>query len=152
MGPPNTARQRDYVAGLCEEARAAGAEVLTAGEFVGGHDGTYLLPLLVPDPAHELTTVTEEQFGPAVPVIPYDVEAEAVAMANNTWSGLCSSVWSADTEHAMHVARQLRTGSRSSTTTTPRSTSARRSAGSTAAASAASSAARDCCSSPRATS
>ena len=54
--------------------------------------------------------MTEEQFGPALPVIPYDDEAEAVALANDTWSGLCSSVWSADTEHAMRVARQLRTG------------------------------------------
>jgi acyl-CoA reductase-like NAD-dependent aldehyde dehydrogenase len=110
MGPLNTARQRDYVAGLCEEARAAGAEVLTAGEYVAGHDGNYLLPSLVLDPAHELKIVTEEQFGPALPVIPYDDEAEAVAMANDTWSGLCSSVWSADTGHAMTVARQLRTG------------------------------------------
>ena len=54
--------------------------------------------------------MAEEQFGPALPVIPYDSEAEAVALANQTWSGLCSSVWSADTEHAMKIAGQLRTG------------------------------------------
>jgi acyl-CoA reductase-like NAD-dependent aldehyde dehydrogenase len=110
MGPLNTARQRDYVAGLCEEARQAGAEVLTFGEYTDGTDGNYLLPSLVLDPAPELKIVTEEQFGPALPVIPYDDEAEAVALANQTWSGLCSSVWSADTEHAMKIARQLRTG------------------------------------------
>ena len=110
MGPLNTARQRDYVAGLCDEARAAGTEVLTVGELTGESDGNYLLPSLVLDPARGLKIVTEEQFGPALPVIPYDDEAEAVAMANDTWSGLCSSVWSADTEHAMKVARQLRTG------------------------------------------
>jgi acyl-CoA reductase-like NAD-dependent aldehyde dehydrogenase len=110
MGPLNTARQRDYVAGLCEEARHAGAEVLTFGEHTSGAEGNYLLPSLVLDPAADLKIVTEEQFGPALPVIPYDDEAEAVALANNTWSGLCSSVWSADTEHAMRIARQLRTG------------------------------------------
>ena len=111
FGPLNTARQRDYVAGLTEEARAAGAEVLTFGECtVDAASGNYLLPALVLDPAPELKIVTEEQFGPALPVIPYDDEAEAVALANNTWSGLCSSVWSADTEHAMKIARQLRTG------------------------------------------
>jgi len=111
FGPLNTARQRDYVAGLIEEARAAGAEVLTFGECtVDPGSGNYLLPSLVLDPAPELKIVTEEQFGPALPVIPYDDEAQAVALANNTWSGLCSSVWSADTEHAMRVARQLRTG------------------------------------------
>jgi acyl-CoA reductase-like NAD-dependent aldehyde dehydrogenase len=110
MGPLNTARQRDYVAGLCEEARQAGAEVLTFGERTGGEEGNYLLPSLVLDPASDLKIVTEEQFGPALPVIPYDDEAEAVALANGTWSGLCSSVWSADTEHAMKIAKQLRTG------------------------------------------
>ena len=110
MGPLNTAGQRDYVAGLCEQARAAGAEVLTFGEYTSGTDGNYLLPALVLDPASDLKIVTEEQFGPALPVIPYDSEAEAVAAANDTWSGLCSSVWSADTEHAMAVAKQLRTG------------------------------------------
>jgi acyl-CoA reductase-like NAD-dependent aldehyde dehydrogenase len=78
--------------------------------MVGEGDGNYLLPSLVLDPAPELRIVAEEQFGPALPVIPYDSEAEAVALANGTWSGLCSSVWSGDTEHAMQIAKQLRTG------------------------------------------
>jgi acyl-CoA reductase-like NAD-dependent aldehyde dehydrogenase len=111
FGPLNTARQRDYVAGLTEQAKSAGSEVLTFGEYtVDAASGNYLLPSLVLDPAPELGIVTEEQFGPALPVIPYDTEEEAVALANDTWSGLCSSVWSADTEHAMKIARQLRTG------------------------------------------
>jgi len=110
MGPLNTQRQRDYVAGLCEEARGAGTEVLSFGEYTSGAEGNYLLPALVLDPAPRLKIVAEEQFGPALPVIPYDSEAEAVALANQTWSGLCSSVWSADTEHAMKIAGQLRTG------------------------------------------
>ena len=84
--------------------------MLTFGEYTSGLEGNYLLPSLVLDPAPHLKIVTEEQFGPALPVIPYDSEAEAVALANQTWSGLCSSVWSADTEHAMTIARQLRTG------------------------------------------
>ncbi len=111
MGPLNTQRQRDYVAGLCSAARAAGAQVLTFGEYTADSaSGNYLLPSLVLDPAPDLEIVTEEQFGPALPVIPYHDEAEAVALANDTWSGLCSSVWSADTEHAMAVARRLHTG------------------------------------------
>jgi acyl-CoA reductase-like NAD-dependent aldehyde dehydrogenase len=110
MGPLNTQPQRDYVAGLCDEARDAGAEVLTFGEYTSGTDGNYLLPSLVLDPAPHLKIVAEEQFGPALPVIPYDDEPEAIALANDTWSGLCSSVWSADPGHAMAVAKQLRTG------------------------------------------
>jgi acyl-CoA reductase-like NAD-dependent aldehyde dehydrogenase len=112
MGPLNTKRQRDFVVELTEEARAAGAEVVELGEYVdaGPQTGNYMLPQLILDPRADLRIVSEEQFGPALPVIPYDSEAEAIAAANDTWSGLCSSVWSADDEHAMAVARQLRTG------------------------------------------
>jgi acyl-CoA reductase-like NAD-dependent aldehyde dehydrogenase len=111
MGPLHTERQRDFVAELVSEARAAGAEVREGGTFAcDPGSGHYLLPSLVLDPGHDLRVVSEEQFGPTLPVIPYDDEAEAIALANDTWSGLCSSVWSADEEHAMRVARQLRTG------------------------------------------
>lgn len=112
MGPLHTRRQRDYVAQLVEEARASGAEVVEFGEFSDqvSEAGNYMLPSLVLDPSPSLQIVSEEQFGPSLPVIPYDDEDDAVALANDTWSGLCSSVWSADVEHATRVARQLRTG------------------------------------------
>jgi acyl-CoA reductase-like NAD-dependent aldehyde dehydrogenase len=111
MGPLNTARQRDYVTGLLEQARAAGAEVQSYGEYAGMRaSGNYMLPSLVLDPSPALGIVAEEQFGPALPVLPYDDEEQAIRLANATWSGLCSSVWSGDNEHAMRVARQLRTG------------------------------------------
>jgi acyl-CoA reductase-like NAD-dependent aldehyde dehydrogenase len=111
MGPLNTANQRDYVAKLLEEAKAAGAEVQSYGEYTGDWtSGNYMLPSLVLDPAPDLSIVAEEQFGPALPILPYDDEEQAIRLANATWSGLCSSVWSGDTEHALKVARQLRTG------------------------------------------
>jgi acyl-CoA reductase-like NAD-dependent aldehyde dehydrogenase len=99
------------VASLLDQARSAGAEVQSFGEYTGDWtSGNYLLPSLVLDPAPELGIVVEEQFGPALPVIPYDDEEQAIRLANATWSGLCSSVWSGDEEHAMKVGRQLRTG------------------------------------------
>ena len=111
MGPLHTRRQRDFVVELCGEARDAGTEVREFGEWAcDPESGNFMLPALVLAPNDELRIVTEEQFGPALPVIPYDDEAEAIALANDTWSGLCSSVWSTDEEHAMRVARQLRTG------------------------------------------
>ena len=112
MGPLHSERQRDYVVELCDEARRAGSEVVELGELVGAgaEDGNFVLPALVLDPASSLRIVTEEQFAPALPVIAYDDEADAVAWSNDTWSGLCSSVWSADAEHAMTIARRLRTG------------------------------------------
>ena len=154
MGPLNTARQRDYVVELCDEARSAGAEVVEGGEYVGidASEGNFMRPALVLDPDRSLRIVTEEQFGPALPVIPYDDEAEAIAQANDTWSGLCSSVWSGDPDLRWRSRNGFARGSRSSTTTTRRpSTSALRSGGSTRAASVASSAARGSSPSPRRT-
>jgi len=112
MGPLNTAGQRDFVVELVQEARAGGSEVIELGEYVdvSPAEGNYALPSLVLEPSSDLRIVTEEQFGPSLPVIPYDSEEEAVAMANDTWAGLCSSVWSADDERAMAVGRRLRSG------------------------------------------
>jgi acyl-CoA reductase-like NAD-dependent aldehyde dehydrogenase len=111
MGPLNSARQRDYVNELLAEAH--GAEVRELAEAVDEDAfarGQFMRPSLVLDPRRDARIVTEEQFGPALPIIPFDDEQDAIAQANDTWSGLCSSVWSSDLEHAGRVAARLRTG------------------------------------------
>jgi acyl-CoA reductase-like NAD-dependent aldehyde dehydrogenase len=52
----------------------------------------------------------EEIFGPVLSVLPYDDEADAVRIANDSIYGLAGGVWSATKERALAVARQLRTG------------------------------------------
>src|SRR5690606_41295142 len=54
-----------------------------------------------------LRVVTQEQFGPVIPIIPFDTEEEAVRAANDTWAGLCGSVWTANPEAAQRVGSQL---------------------------------------------
>jgi acyl-CoA reductase-like NAD-dependent aldehyde dehydrogenase len=108
MGPLHTRRQRDFVAELVEEARGQGAEVREYGEGAEGEQ--FLRPSLVLDPSPDARIVTEEQFGPSLPVIPFDDEDDAIRQANDTWSGLCSSVWSSDPEHVERVGSRLRTG------------------------------------------
>ncbi|GGP04167.1 aldehyde dehydrogenase family protein [Nonomuraea glycinis] len=113
MGPLHSSRQKAYVLELLEQARASGAEIREFGEAADGADisrGNFLRPSLVLDPADDTRVVVEEQFGPTLPILPFDDEADAVARANDTWSGLCSSVWTADLDHAAVVAAQLRTG------------------------------------------
>jgi acyl-CoA reductase-like NAD-dependent aldehyde dehydrogenase len=113
MGPLHSARQKEYVQELVAQARESGAEVREFGEPADGADisrGNFLRPTLVLDPADDTRVVVEEQFGPTLPILPFDDEDDAIARANDTWSGLCSSVWTADLDHAAAVAKQLRTG------------------------------------------
>jgi acyl-CoA reductase-like NAD-dependent aldehyde dehydrogenase len=113
MGPLHSPRQRDFVRELVEKARADGAEVREFGEPVEGAElehGNFLRPSLVLDPADDAAVVVEEQFGPTVPILIFDDEDDAVARANDTWSGLCSSVWTADRERVAAIARRLQTG------------------------------------------
>ncbi len=112
MGPLNMSRQRDYVQELLAESRARGTEVIDGGEYLDSDpaEGNYMKPALVLNPSADERIVTEEQFGPALPIIPYDTEEEAVRRANDTWAGLCASVWSSDDEHALRIGSQLRAG------------------------------------------
>jgi len=113
MGPVHTARARDRVQRMVAEAAAAGAAVLRPGrvrtedEASGGY---FVSPALVVDPPADAAIVTEEQFAPALPVIPYDEVEDAVVAANDTSFGLCASVWSNDEELAADVASRLCAG------------------------------------------
>jgi acyl-CoA reductase-like NAD-dependent aldehyde dehydrogenase len=109
LGPLNNAPQRDRVAALVEEARAHGAAVVAGGRPLGRY-GYFYAPTIVTgvDPRERL--VTEEQFGPALPVLGYRDLDDAVRWANEGTYGLGSSVWGADETRAATVADQLNTG------------------------------------------
>jgi acyl-CoA reductase-like NAD-dependent aldehyde dehydrogenase len=113
LGPLNSAAQRDTVTAMLAEAAGAGSEIRELGTLAteavssGGH---FLRPALVLDPDPRLRIVTEEQFGPALPILPFDDVETVLDLVNNDWSGLCSSVWSADRARAQALAARLRTG------------------------------------------
>ena len=111
LGPLNNARQLRVVGDMLAEARAAGAEVREFGELAADAGaGHFVRPSLVVDPDPGLSVVGEEQFGPALPVLPYDDLDDLLTRLDAEWSGLCSSVWSPDLDRARVVADRMRTG------------------------------------------
>jgi acyl-CoA reductase-like NAD-dependent aldehyde dehydrogenase len=109
MGPLHSPVQKAFVDELIEEAKASGADVREFGELPSGDlaGGNFVRPAIVVDPDPNLRVVTYEQFGPVIPVLPFDTEEEAIAAANDTWGGLCGSVWTASAETANRVGSQL---------------------------------------------
>lgn len=113
MGPVNNAKQLAVVQDMIAQAREAGAEVRECGQVPDEAlyaKGYFQKPALVYDPDQSLDIVREEQFAPALPIIPFDDEDEAIALANDTKFGLCSSVWTTDRDRALAVARRLEAG------------------------------------------
>lgn len=111
MGPLTTARQREIVRDLVADAERHGAKVHTRGELTGDPDkGWFLRPSVVTGTPEDRPLVQTEQFGPALPVQPYDRVEDVLEVVNATEQGLTSSVWSADPERAVGVARHIEAG------------------------------------------
>jgi acyl-CoA reductase-like NAD-dependent aldehyde dehydrogenase len=113
MGPINNSRQHEIVMGMINEAKEAGADVRELGVVPNQElyeKGYFQKPTLVLNPDPSLRIVCEEQFGPVVPIIPFDTDEEAIGFANNSEFGLCSSVWSSDRERALKISKRLEAG------------------------------------------
>jgi betaine-aldehyde dehydrogenase len=105
MGPLISAGQREAVASYLDD----GAPVALQGSAPGG-PGFWFPPTVLAPVDRNARAATEEIFGPIACVIPFDGEAEAVALANDTIYGLSGSVWTRDGAKALRTARAVETG------------------------------------------
>ncbi|EFE72818.1 aldehyde dehydrogenase family protein [Streptomyces filamentosus] len=109
LGPLNNAAQLARVERYTARALADGA-----GAAAGGHrldrPGYFHAPTVLTDVPPDSPVVTEEQFGPVLPVLPYGTVDEAVDAANATRFGLGGSVWGTDLDRAEAVAGRLECG------------------------------------------
>ncbi|EXJ87184.1 hypothetical protein A1O3_04143 [Capronia epimyces CBS 606.96] len=110
VGPMQNEMQYKKVRGLFEEAKQKGYAAKFGGD-VKDTKGFFLEPTIIDNPPPDSTLVTEEQFGPIVPAIPWSSEEEVIESANNTAMGLGASVWTKDLDRARRVAEQLEVGS-----------------------------------------
>jgi aldehyde dehydrogenase (NAD+) len=110
LGPLISGRQKEIVEGylgLAGDLEVAGRGEILRNAPAGGH---YVAPHLLAgaQPGHRLAR--EEIFGPVQVVIPFEDEAEAVAIANGTEYGLVAAIWSRDGGRQMRLARAFRAG------------------------------------------
>jgi betaine-aldehyde dehydrogenase len=105
MGPLISAGQRESVASYVPDD----APVAIRGSAPMG-PGYWYPPTVLAPVANDDRAAAEEIFGPVVCVIPFDSEAEAVRLANDTIYGLSGSVWTRDGARALRVAREIETG------------------------------------------
>jgi acyl-CoA reductase-like NAD-dependent aldehyde dehydrogenase len=109
LGPINNKPQYERVKELVAEAIDKGANVATGGKAMDG-PGYFFEPTILSNVSEGVRIVDEEQFGPALPVLTYRHESEALDRANATMFGLSGSVWSSDPERAAKVASQVEAG------------------------------------------
>lgn len=114
IGPMVSERQRDRVAGYITLGREEGAKVVTGGETLPLPSelqaGWFVPPTLLAGVDNSMRVAQEEIFGPVVVAIPYDDVEDAIRIANDSVYGLSGSVWGADVDRAVAVARRIRTG------------------------------------------
>ena len=110
IGPMSSVAQQERVTGYVERGIADGATVALGGPTPPeGLTGAYVRPTVFADVDPNSVIAQEEIFGPVLSVIPYADEEQAVQIANSTVYGLAGAVFG-EQEHALAVARRLRTG------------------------------------------
>ena len=111
LGPLASAAQRDTVLEYIEKGKKEGATVVAGGGRPANlPTGFYVEPTIFANVDNKMSIAQEEIFGPVLAIIPYDSDAEAIAIANDSQYGLAGGVWAGTQERALEVARQLRTG------------------------------------------
>lgn len=112
LGPVVSEAQYNKIQGLIQKGIDEGATLVTGGlgRPEGLNRGYYVKPTVFANVTNEMTIAREEIFGPVLCMLPYETEADAIRMANDTPYGLSGYVQSGSLEHAREVATQLRTG------------------------------------------
>ena len=112
IGPMVAQRQQERVEKYIALGQEEGARIVVGGTGMpdGLDRGWYVRPTIFADVDNQMRIAQEEIFGPVLSVIPYDDVDDAVRIANDSDYGLAGTVWTADFDAGVDVARRVRTG------------------------------------------
>jgi acyl-CoA reductase-like NAD-dependent aldehyde dehydrogenase len=110
VGPMIHEQQLGIVEAQVEDARTHGATVLVGGKRLSELGPSFYAPTVVVGVDNSMRLMREETFGPVLPIIPFDSEEDAVALANDCDFGLAASVWTRDRQRAERIARRVQAG------------------------------------------
>jgi acyl-CoA reductase-like NAD-dependent aldehyde dehydrogenase len=109
IGPLGNAVQFNRISELVADAIRGGASIAAGGKAIPG-PGYFFEPTIVHGVADAARIVSEEQFGPALPVLPYRKIEDAIQAANDTHFGLGASIWTGDPQRGAALAPRLEAG------------------------------------------
>ena len=109
LGPLQNRMQFDKVSEILEDTKNNGATILTGGE-IPDRPGYFIPPTLVTDVDDDSRIVSEEQFGPVVPILKFTDPEDALRRANDTRYGLSGSVWTSDPARGKALAERMEVG------------------------------------------
>ena len=108
LGASVSLKERNKIADLVEQSVASGGKVMTGGTLPDAEGAFY--PATVIDVASDNPILSHEVFGPVAPVVTFDTDEEAIAMANDTEYGLISYIYSEDLKRALRAAEAIESG------------------------------------------
>lgn len=113
VGPVISKRSKETILKHIEEAISKGAKDATPENETFKNmptDGNFVKPTLLTDVTHEMTVMTEETFGPVLPIMKVSSDEEAVKYMNDSEFGLTASIWSKDTDAAAALVDKVEAG------------------------------------------
>ncbi|PQE32156.1 betaine aldehyde dehydrogenase 2 protein [Rutstroemia sp. NJR-2017a WRK4] len=113
LGPVVSKRSKETIEAHIKDALDKGAKDLTPENQTFQSpppDGNYVKPTLLANVDHSMTVMTEETFGPVIPVMKVTSEAEAIKLMNDSEFGLTASIWTKDTAKAAELAEDIEAG------------------------------------------
>jgi acyl-CoA reductase-like NAD-dependent aldehyde dehydrogenase len=113
IGPMISSEQFDLVRELVDDAVSQGATLRCGGPAqspAGLEAGSFYAPTVLTEVTHRMRIMSEEIFGPVLPIVVVESEDQAVALANDSQFGLGASIWTADRQKGERMARELQAG------------------------------------------